>query len=193
MVNEYYATVLRVLLLFLKEFRKISNTAHLAGLSISMLLPSFDLMKSPSRLQVTDPWQQEDKEELSHKQCNLHAFITISMSSSMFVKLCWSVKELNIPELRHTPNQKKVCRYLSDLCFLFFYEVNGVKGYVWFPICLVKQIERNVVQSVSNEWLNLNFVNKSKGWSYTTWIIVLFDIHLASHRILLKEMGVELC
>ena len=33
---------------------------------------SFDLMQSPSRLQVTDPWQQEDKEELSHKQCNLH-------------------------------------------------------------------------------------------------------------------------
>ena len=119
---ENYATVLRVLLIFLKEllkeFRKISNTPHLAGLSISMLLLSFDLMQSPSRLQVTDPWQQEDKEELSHKQCNLHAFITISMSSSMFVKLCWSVKELNIPELRHTPNQKKVCRYLSDLCFL---------------------------------------------------------------------------
>ena len=118
---ENYATVLRVLLLLkelLKEFRKNIQYTTSGRFEHLHASASFDLMQSPSRLQVTDPWQQEDKEELSHKQCNLHAFITISMSSSMFVKLCWSVKELNIPELRHTPNQKKVCRYLSDLCFL---------------------------------------------------------------------------
>ena len=151
-------------------------------------------MQSPSRLQVTDPWQQEDKEELSHKQCNLHAFITISMSSPMFVKLCWSVKRVEHSRISsHSKPKEGVQISFRSLFPFYFYEVNVVKGYVWFPICLVKQIERNFVQSVSNEWLNLNFVIKSKGWSHTTWIIVLFDIHLASHRILLKEIGVELC
>ena len=165
---ENYATVLRVLLLFLKEFRKISNTPHLAGLSISMLLPSFDLMQSPSRLQVTDPWQQEDKEELSHKQCNLHNHQHVQ--SNVCQALLIRQKSWTFQNFVTLQTKEGVQISFRSLFLFYFYEVNVVKGYVRFHICLVKQIERNVVQSVSNEWLNLNFVIKSKGWSHTTWI-----------------------
>ena len=87
---ENYATVLRVLLLLkelLKEFRKNIHNTTSGRFEHLHASASFDLIQSPSRLQVLIH-DNRDKEELSHKQCNLHAFITISMSSSMFVKLC---------------------------------------------------------------------------------------------------------
>ena len=121
---------------------KKSNTPHLAGLSISMLLPSFDLMQSPSRLQVTDPWQQEDKEELSHKQCNLHNHQHVQ--STVGQALLIRQKSWTFQNFVTLQTKEGVQISFRSLFLFYFYEVNVVKGYVWFPICLVKQIERNL-------------------------------------------------
>ena len=130
---ENYATVLRVLLLLkelLKEFRKNIQYTTSGRFEHLHASASFDLMQSPSRLQVTDPWQQEDKEELSHKQCNLHNHQHVQ--SNVCQALLIRQKSWTFQNFVTLQTKEGVQISFRSLFLFYFYEVNVVKGYVWF-------------------------------------------------------------